>query len=329
MTAVSPTLFNRSLSRSRPWWLTLAVCGGLFVMPFAAAAVDGVLTELIRHPIMRPILLPSVIISYIILSAPLMSRGEADMMRHLRPIVLVDDAQFASIVTQASRINPVGEVTAAAFGAIIGFGYSLGWDFEETPWLSAYITLGLSAMFAVLAWTIYESLASTKLLAALHRQPMAIDLLDISPLEPIGRQSLLSTLVFLGGILLGMVFGLDMASFLMWRTWLAYGPLALFVVLLFFLSMRDTHRVLTTEKKRELEVVNQRLHEVTSHFRRAMAADKMDGEVSATLAGLLAYERRIRSAPTWPYNMTMIQTLLFSILLPLLVKALTWVMFER
>jgi hypothetical protein len=120
-----------------------------------------------------------------------------------------------------------------------------------------------------------------------------------------------------------------MTNIVLWRTGLAYGPLAFFVVLLFFLSMRDTHRVLVEAKARELDLVSRRLREVITRFRDELAGEGAPAGPSAELAGLLAYERRVRAAPTWPYNPTMLQTLLFSILLPILVKAISWFLFER
>lgn len=330
MAAVSPTLFSRSLSRRRPGWQTVLVCLALFAVPLLAAAGDGMLHQLAGNPLLRPMLLPPVILSYILLTAPLLSRGELDLVRRLQPVVRVSDERYAEVVAGASRINPAAEVAAVLAGALAGYAISRGWGLGEGTWLRAYLTAALPLMFGVLAWTIYDSLASTKLLAALHEQPMAVDLLDISPFEPIGRQSLLSTLVFLGGILLGILFGLDLADLALWRTWIAYGPLAGVVLVLFFLSMRNTHRVLAAARARELALIQERLRPERERLRQALqAGTEMPAEASASLAALLAYEQRIRAAPTWPYNTTMLRTLLFSILLPLALKAVTWLLFER
>ena len=60
-------------------------------------------------------------------------------------------------------------------------------------------------MYGLLAWTIYATLASTRLTNALLSQPLQIDPFDLSPFEPIGRQSLLNALVFVGGISLSLI----------------------------------------------------------------------------------------------------------------------------
>lgn len=329
MAAVSPTLFSRSMCRRRSAWLTLVVCLALLALPFLVTTLDGALDEVIANGFLRLMLLPPVVISYILLVAPAQVRGEADMVRRLRPVVLVDDVQFAEVVAQASRINPVAEIGAALAGAAVGFALGHGWGVGTDTLSGLYVLLSLPAMFAVLSWTIYDSLMSTRLLAALHRLPLLIDLLDTSPFEPIGRQALVGALVFLGGIGLGIIFGLDPASITLWRAWMVYAPLALIAVLLFFLNMRDTHRVLSAAKAQELDAVGRRLQQAGASLRRRLPDGEIPAGEAVELAALLAYERRIRGASTWPYNPTMMQTLMFSILLPILVKAITWFLFDR
>ena len=69
-----------------------------------------------------------------------------------------------------------------------------------------YWSATTATMFALLAWTIYVSIAGTRLTAALHRQPMQINLFDTAAFEAVGRQSLLLALVFVGGITLSLLF---------------------------------------------------------------------------------------------------------------------------
>ncbi|NIV35963.1 MAG: hypothetical protein GWN58_42885, partial [Anaerolineae bacterium] len=103
------------------------------------------------------------------------------------------------------------------------------------------------------------ALVGTRLNAALHRQPLRVDIFDTKPFWPVGRQSLIIALVFVGGIVLGMLFSFVEDSMLDWRNWLLYSLLALVAVLIFFLNMRPTHRVLAAEKKKELGAVQERI----------------------------------------------------------------------
>ena len=87
-------------------------------------------------------------------------------------------------------------------------------------------------------------------------------------------------------------------------------------VLIFFLNMRETHRVLVTEKNRQLETLQQR---ILLYCRRLM--ERLDGaESTAGLASeinaLVAYEERLRQARTWPYNTAMLRTLFVSVIIP-------------
>ena len=60
-------------------------------------------------------------------------------------------------------------------------------------------------MFGTLGWLVYRAIASTLLSRRLCRQPLRVDIFDITPFEPIGRQSLLLAMVFIGGIVIGVV----------------------------------------------------------------------------------------------------------------------------
>jgi hypothetical protein len=171
-------------------------------------------------------------------------------------------------------------------------------------------------MFGLLGWTIYVLMASTRLTAALHRPPLCIDIFDTSPFEPIGRQSLLSALVFVGGIVLGMIFGVGQGSIFAWQTWFMIFVLALVPVFVFFLNMRPTHRALAAEKGRELEAVGRNIRKACRTLMERVAADESTGSLGAEINALMAYEERLRTARTWPYDTAMARTLLFSVVIP-------------
>ena len=96
-------------------------------------------------------------------------------------------------------------------------------------------------MYALLAWVIMGAIVGTRLLSALHRQPLHFDLFDIEPFEPIGRQSLTLAMVFIGGVTLGVIFSIQGQTFLNPLFWLANIPFVLVAVLVFYLGMRPTH----------------------------------------------------------------------------------------
>jgi len=184
-------------------------------------------------------------------------------------------------------------------------------------------------MNGLLAWTIYGAITGAGLVAALHRQPLKVDILNIKPFEPVGRYSLTLSLAFVGGIALGMVFGLNLEAIRNWQVWLFYLPFLIIPFIVFFLNMRGTHRLLAAEKKRSLEVVTKKIHMVSTAVQARLEGDEKLGDLAGEYSALISYESRLRAASTWPYNTNMLRTLFFTILVPLLGRAVSVLLFGR
>ena len=311
------SLPSRLIGRPRSIWVTVGIGLVLFLFPLAVAYLSGVLDELLRSGHLRQLLLPSAILTYILIVSPIMERMQHGVLDALRPMVLIDDEGFDRLVAEASRISPVGE--AVAFGAGAAFGLWLGvisFTDEGLFWLGLCYTLLSGLMLGTLVWIIYAAIAGTRLTRELLRQPLQVDIFDIEPFEPMGRHSLTSSLVILGGVVLGIIFGLAPDTLYDWRNWILYGILALVSVLIFFLSMRDTHRVLATEKKRELDAVQAHILTACRALVQRLDAGEDTGRLGAEINGLVAYEKRVQAARTWPYNTTMLRTLFVSVVIP-------------
>jgi hypothetical protein len=311
------SLPSRLIGRPRSIWVTVGIGLLLFLFPLVVAYLSGVLDELLQSGHLRQLLLPSAILTYILVVSPIMERMQHGVLDALRPMVLIDDEAFDRLIAKASRINPVGE--AVAFGAGAAFGLWLGvisFSDENLFWLGLCYTLLSGLMLGTLVWIIYGAIAGTKLTTELLRQPLQVDIFDIEPFEPMGRHSLTSSLVILGGVVLGILFGLAPETLYDWRNWILYGILALVSVLIFFLSMRDTHRVLATEKKRELDAVQAHILTACRALVQRLDAGEDTGRLGAEINGLVAYEKRVQAARTWPYNTTMLRTLFVSVVIP-------------
>jgi hypothetical protein len=176
-------------------------------------------------------------------------------------------------------------------------------------------------MFGLLGWTIYIAVTGTRLTSRLHRQSLRIEIFDIRPFEPIGRQSLLIALVFVGGLVLAALFGIREGSILAWQNWVLYALVALVPVLVFFLNMRDTHRVLSNEKQQELDAVQGHILSTCRTLMEHIEADESTGSLAAEINALVAYEARVQAARTWPYNTAMLRTLFFGVIIPLVTAA--------
>lgn len=318
-TDAQPTesLPNRLLGRSRSPWVTIGLALLLFLAPLAAAYADGVLDDLLREGHLRPAFLPSAIIVYILAVGPIIDRMQTGVIKAFRSLVLVDDEQYERLVTEASRTNPIAE--ALAFGAGAAFGLWVGlstFSGDSLFWLRICMGLLTGLMFGILIWIIYGAIAGTRLTTELLRQPLQFDILDISPFEPIGRLSLVMSLVILGGVLIGLVLGLARDTIFDWRNWVLYLILALVSVVIFFLNMRDTHRVLSTEKKRELDAVQGHILHACRTLIQRLDAGEPAGDLGGEINALVTYEERLLAARTWPYNTTMLRTLLVSVIIP-------------
>ena len=264
----------------------------------------------------RPAWLTAAIIIYILLVSPLLERRAADVISAYRPLLSLDDVSYDLLVSEASRISPTGEVLAFAAGAVLG---ALGQDWamdDGFVWLEAYLAVSIAVMLGLLGWTIYAAVASTRLTRALHSQPLSVDIFDPQPFRTVGRQSLSIALVFIGGLALSTLLTLGRLDFLAWQNWLIYLVLTLVPLVLFFLNMRHTHRVLAAEKRRELQKVERHIIQAGRALVQRMDAGASTETLAAEISGLAAYQDRLRSTGTWPYDTAMLRTLVFSMIAP-------------
>ena len=314
---LSGSLWTRFMGWLRHPWILLGFSVLLVAAPLVAAYLDGQVKDLFRDGTWRLILSPSVVIIYILVVTPFVERADAAVLNAFRPLLLIDDKEFDRLVFGASRLNPLGEVIAVTLGTVFGLWMGRMWLLDsEVFWLGVVLVPTGGLMFGLLVWTIYVALAGTRLISALHRQPLQFDIFDPQPFRAIGRQSLVIALVFVGGIVLGMVFGLGEQNVLDWRNWLMYSLLALVPVVVFFLNMRPTHRVLTAEKKRELTAVQAKILLACRTLLARIDAAEETGSLGADITALVAYEERLKATSTWPYDTAMLRTLFFSVVIP-------------
>lgn len=314
----SRSIFNRFLSRPRPVWVGLFVSVSLLLLPFAAALLDGILGEFLADGRWRAYLLAPAILLYIWLISPAMTRVGNDVLISLRPLIELDDESFDRMVEKASRVDPRHEALAFGVGAIFGVVTALNSGFaDNVVWLGVFGVLTQGLMYGLLVWVIYASVANTRLNAALHRQPMRIDIFNPTPFESVGRQSLLLALVFIGGITLSLLFSLQVQNFSSGEFWLTYLALVLVVLLIFFLNMRPTHRLLAQARKDELEPLQQRINASCRVLVERLEGGQEAGSLSDQINALVSYEDRLGRARTWPYNTAMLRTLFFSVFIPL------------
>jgi len=314
----SSSLFERFITRKRRVWVTLVVSLLLLALPFGAAYLDNALEEIYRQGEWRVLLLAPAIIIYILLVSPVMTRMEENVLQTLRPLLLLDDEEYDRLVSQSSDTNPLHEWLAFGIGFSLGIAASMASGIDEQyTWLLIYWFASMGLMYGLLAWTIFVAAAGTRMNAALHRSPLRIDILDSTPFEVVGRQSLLMALVFLGGITLSLLLSFQPENISTPEFWIIYVLLVLVTMLIFFLNMRPTHLVLAAEKKRELEPVQHHIRRSSRALVECLDQGQDTEKLAAEINALVIYEERLQSAFTWPYNTSMLRTLFFSVFVPI------------
>jgi peptidoglycan/LPS O-acetylase OafA/YrhL len=311
------SLFDRVISKNRPGRFLIGIFLFFAITLLGAILLDNTLEEFMRNPSWRGLMIPPTIILYILTVAPGMARMENRVLESFHEITLLDNDEFLEIVSHKTRIHLKNELAVIGFGFIIGIIAALGSTDGQFSWLTLYWILTSIAMYVLLVWTIYVSIMSTQVTSTLLGQPMKVDPFDTKPFEPIGKQSLRIALVFIGGITISLVFiGTDFSKFFNPLFWLIYIPLALVPLILFFLNMVPTHRVLANAKARELDSVRDHLKVSFRALHHRLNNNINTEIIPAEINALAEYEKHLQETRTWPYNTAMLRTLFFSILIP-------------
>jgi hypothetical protein len=322
---MTPSLFQRLISRPHPRWLPSFLGLLLLLASLLAAYLDGVLGEFFTRGIWRVTLSP-ILTLYILILAPIMDRKEAGVSQAFRPLVLIDDEEFERVLAEARRLRPWHEAIAFGVGAMFGLlvvasSYSaLGFRMLVAYWL-----LTTMLMYGLLTWVVVGSVAETRVTAALHRQPLRVNLFDTSAFDAVGTRSLMIALAFIGGITLSLILGgygpegIHRPEF-----WLTYGVLTAAPILIFFLTMIPTHRVLADARSSEMARVKAQIHHACQEMLQRVEEGKGVGDFAGEIGALTEYERRLQQAKTWPYDTAKLSTLSISVLAPIATTLLRW-----
>jgi len=311
------SLFDRVISKQRSIIFILGIAALLFFLFILAGILDSVLSELPQKLSWRGLLISPTIIVYILAVAPIMARMETRVLISFQAFVQLDEEEFQETISKNAKIKVGSEVAIITIGFILGIFASIASIDGHLSYINAYWVLTSSTMYALLAWTIFVSLASTRLTSALLNQPLKVDPFYTEPFEPIGKQSLMIAIVFIGGITLSLIYKVfEISSFIQPWFWIIYLPLAMVPIVLFFLNMFPTHRVLADAKSTELASVRNQLHVSCRKLLQRLETGHETTNIPAEIHALSVYEKQLNETRTWPYNTAMLRTLFFSVLIP-------------
>lgn len=318
------SLHERFIDRQRSVVVLIMIAVMLFLLPVGAWALDGDLQDFFTNGTWRVPYLPVVMIYYVLLVSQLLFRSNNAALQAFRSVVLMEDEAYDQLLRQASQFKLSHELSAIGIGIVLGLLSVMNWGLGSGfSWGKLYLYLSVSAMYALLVWSLVATISWTRLTKVLHRQELHFDLFDIRPFEPVGRQSLVITLVIIGGLSISLLLTFQPESLRNPVFWVVYSLLVLFPVLIFFLSMSPTHSVLAAEKKRLLQQVEALILDTSRELVHQIEQGKIPerfvetNTLAAELSALSFYKQHIQSTRTWPYNTGMLRTVFFSVLLPI------------
>jgi hypothetical protein len=135
-------------------------------------------------------------------------------------------------------------------------------------------------------------------------------------LAPIARWSLGISIVFVGFLILSIIVMWEIM--LEWRTITGYVIWICVTLLIFFLSMRSAHQAMSEAKKYKLSLARKQLATFSRELEDRVTQGQMTGmsDLSSTITAWVTYEKRVKEAPTWPFNANIIRRLAMSVVMP-------------
>ena len=307
--------FSKIIIKKRSIKFFLGIITLFIISLVCAALLDGDFIKYTQNFSWRGLLIPPTIFIYILIIAPFMAKLDSQVLDSLQTI-FIDQTVYQDIIN-SSAIKPINEMFAIGIGCIIGIIIAFSSIEDGISWVSFYWLITNMLLFGLLIWTIFVSIKGTGLISTLLKQPLNVDPFNTTPFQTIGRQSLMIAIVFIGGITISLMFiGLDLLKVNQIEQWLVYIPFAITPIVLFFMNMLPTHKVLADAKNHELEVLRNQLHKSCRKLVKIMEEGELESNLADNICALSIYEKQLCETPTWPYNTGMLRTLFFSVLIP-------------
>ena len=300
------------------WWAVGGFCLAMLALPIALAQLDGAGPRRLLADYRAQFIYPFMI-AYLVAACRFMLRTRESVARGLRPLVQLDEATFVQVVHERCRVDPMGELIGFGVGASVGLAINIAFEPVERThpfWLAHYAYLSRIILWGVSGWAVFMAVAATRLTNTLLRQPIRVDIFDLTPFQPIGRQSLLLALVLIGGMLLGLSTG-NFARQELRLEYLIVNPAIVAVsVAVFLLNTHGVHRLLAAIKRQKLETVGRHLGRACNRLEE-LISQGLDTHLAATeLNALSTMKRELQSITTWPYNTEMLRAILISAVAP-------------
>ena len=303
------------------WLIVAALALVLLLIPAILAYLDGVgIARLFDD--YRALFIYPFLIAYLLVACHLVvQKTRESVAQALRPLVQLDEKTFIQVVNRACRVSPMGELSALGVGMAIGLAINIVFEpIEPEPYfMELYGYSCRIVIWGAIIWAIYVSFAVTRLTNTLLRQPIRVEIFDLGPFQPIGRQSLWLSLMFVGGMMLGLLSSNFAEETLRLEYLIINAVIIALIVVIFFLNTHNVHRVLAATKQQKLDSVEHHLARAYYRLEELIAEDQDTYAVATELNVLAISKQELKAIRTWPYNTEMVRTIFISIVTPLLV----------
>jgi hypothetical protein len=305
-----------------PTWKQIAfVAVALLALVALVVTLEGAWTAFWQEGIWSRLLTRPTVIVYILIVSKLLQPFLRRAADSLRSISGLDDQAYQQLVLETHEKTSKGAAPALVAGFAFGFLASVPEALSEGfNWVNWYFPFMQGLMFGMVALILQQSLSESHLTNQLLQGPLDFDIFYTTPFLPIGMVSLVVALAFLGGSTIVVFFKALGSQAFTWFDLIIHGILILMTLLIFFLTMRQTHRVLRPAKVSELNNIRQKL---AGAYRRldAMTLEEKQNILpfSQEINLWVQYKEELKAVPTWPYNASMLRTLFVSILIPIFV----------
>ena len=304
-----------------PWhWATALFATVLILFFIFMVYLDGFINRLSAWSFWRNFLDSPVMITYILVVFPFMWRLWQGAIQAFRPLLAMEEGDFNRLAAEISAPNRLWEWVAVLVGAVFWLSMEQPWNWRvgtEALWLYVHEAVMGPLLFGLLGWLIYSSVNGARRFTRLSRRQLNLDVFHPEQLAPAARWSLGISLAFIGGISLSLVFQAQ-ESLLRWNNIITYAVLVCATVLIFFLSMWSTHTAMAGAKTLKLGLARKYLAGVSRELEDRTAEGRLEGieGLSSTIVAWVNYERRVKEAPTWPFDAVIIRRLAASVLVP-------------
>ena len=124
---------------------------------------------------------------------------------------------------------------------------------------------------------------------------------------------------FVGGTTISLFFAFTWEDILRWQNLVVYAVLIFVTVLVFFLNMWSTHRLLSRTKQLHLANAVQMIAGAYEDLTTLTDRNESMSTAEAKINAWATMEKRLKSTRTWPYDTEILRTLFITALTPIAV----------